>query len=171
MARIREAEGDLDGALHLLDEAQQVYVGDFSPNVRPVPASRARVLTAQGRTGDALAWAREQGLSAEDDPSYLREFERITLARVLLASYRAQRCEVSTMRANSCSDFCRQPTWGRGRAVSSRYWCCRRSPTTPVATFPVRWRERPWHGAQPRRGPPRRPDRRSPGLIDRPAPS
>jgi LuxR family maltose regulon positive regulatory protein len=86
MARVREAEGDLDGALALLDEAQRVYVGDFSPNVRPVPASRARVLTAQGRVGDALAWAREQGLSADDDLSYSREYEHITLARVLLAS-------------------------------------------------------------------------------------
>ena len=40
---------------------------------------------AQGRLGEALDWAREQGLSAEDDLSYLREFEHITLARVLLA--------------------------------------------------------------------------------------
>jgi LuxR family maltose regulon positive regulatory protein len=93
MARVREAEGDLDGALDLLDEAQRVYMGDFSPNVRPIPASRARVLAAQGRVGDALAWAREQGLSAADDLSYLREFEHITLARVLLAQSRAQRTE------------------------------------------------------------------------------
>ena len=49
MARIREAEGDLDGALDLLDEAERLYVGDFSPNVRPVPAMRARVWIAQGR--------------------------------------------------------------------------------------------------------------------------
>jgi LuxR family maltose regulon positive regulatory protein len=40
-----------------------------------------------------LAWAREQGLSATDDLSYLREFEHITLARVLLAQYGAQRAE------------------------------------------------------------------------------
>ena len=53
MARLREADGDLDGALQLLDEAQRVYVGDFSPNVRPVPAMRARVLAAQGRLTDA----------------------------------------------------------------------------------------------------------------------
>ena len=83
MARVREAEGDLDGALDLLDEAQRVYTGDFSPNVRPIPALRARVLAAHGRVGEAAAWAREQGLSATDDLSYLREFEHITLARVL----------------------------------------------------------------------------------------
>ena len=64
-------------------------MGDFSPNVRPVPALRARVLAAQGTMAEALGWAREQGLSADDDLSYLREFEHITLARVLLARYAA----------------------------------------------------------------------------------
>ena len=90
MARVREAEGDLDGALGLLEEARRVYTGDFSPNVRPISAMRARVQATNGRVGDALAWAREQGLSAEDDLSYLREFEHVTLARVLLAQHRAQ---------------------------------------------------------------------------------
>jgi LuxR family maltose regulon positive regulatory protein len=93
MARVREAHGDLDGALDLLDEAQRVYVGDFSPNVRPVPAVRARVLAAQGRLGEASGWMRERGLSAEDDLSYLREFEHITAARVLLARYRQEHSE------------------------------------------------------------------------------
>jgi LuxR family maltose regulon positive regulatory protein len=85
MARIREAEGDLDGALELLDEADRLYVGDLFPNVRPVPALRARLRLARGEVGDALSWVRERGLSVEDELSYLREFEHITLARVLLA--------------------------------------------------------------------------------------
>jgi LuxR family maltose regulon positive regulatory protein len=85
MARIRQSEGDLGGALDLLNEAERVYVGDFFPDVRPVPALRARVWAAQGKVGDALGWVRERGLSVEDDLSYLREFEHITLARVLLA--------------------------------------------------------------------------------------
>jgi LuxR family maltose regulon positive regulatory protein len=89
MARIREAEGDLHGALELLNEAEQLYVGDFSPNVRPVPALRARVWVALGRLGEALGWAHERGLSVEDDLSYLREFEHVTLARVLLAQHAA----------------------------------------------------------------------------------
>jgi LuxR family maltose regulon positive regulatory protein len=90
MARIRQAEGDLGGALELLNEAERLYVGDFFPNVRPVPASKARVWIAQGRLGEALGWAREQGLSADDDLSYLREFEHITLARMLLARSRSE---------------------------------------------------------------------------------
>jgi LuxR family maltose regulon positive regulatory protein len=59
---------------------------DFSPNVRPIAAMHARVLIRQGRTGEALGWAREHGISVEDDLSYVREYEHITLARILLAS-------------------------------------------------------------------------------------
>jgi LuxR family transcriptional regulator, maltose regulon positive regulatory protein len=87
MARVREAEGDLSGALDLLNDAERVYRGDFFPNVRPIPAMRARLQIAQGSLDDALGWAREQGLSVDDDLSYLREFEYITLARVLLAQH------------------------------------------------------------------------------------
>lgn len=93
MARLREVEGDLDGALDLLDEAEHLYVSAFSPNVRPVAALVTRVWLAQGRLGDALDWVREQGLSTHDDLSYPREFEHITLARVLLARYNSERAE------------------------------------------------------------------------------
>lgn len=91
IARIREIEGDLNGALDLLHEAEDVYAGDFSPNVRPVPALRARVWVMQGRLGEARSWAREQGLSVEGDLSYLHEFEYITHARILLAQYQSDR--------------------------------------------------------------------------------
>jgi LuxR family transcriptional regulator, maltose regulon positive regulatory protein len=85
MARIREAYGDLDGALDLLQEAERLYVSDFFPNVRPVSALKARVWVAQGKLEEALEWTHERGLSVADDLSHLREFEHITLARVLLA--------------------------------------------------------------------------------------
>jgi LuxR family transcriptional regulator, maltose regulon positive regulatory protein len=87
MARVRESQDDLAGALTLLDEARRVYMGDYSPNVRPVPALRARVLAAQGHLTPALDWAREQDLAVDDDLSYVREFEHITLARILLARH------------------------------------------------------------------------------------
>ena len=89
MARVREAEGDLDAALELLDEADRFYVGDFSPRVRPVPAVRARVWIRQGRLGDVRAWSRREGLSPSDDLTYLREYEHVTLARALLEEARA----------------------------------------------------------------------------------
>ncbi len=87
LARLLVAEGELQGALELLDEAERLYAGDFSPNVRPVAALRTRVWLAQGRLGEALDWARARGLAVEDELSYVREFEHITLARVLLARY------------------------------------------------------------------------------------
>jgi LuxR family maltose regulon positive regulatory protein len=90
MARVREAEGDLDGALDLLNEAEHRYVSDFFPNVRPISAMRTRVWVRQARFGEALGWVHERGLSDSDDLSYLREFEHITLARVLLAQYAAE---------------------------------------------------------------------------------
>jgi LuxR family maltose regulon positive regulatory protein len=99
MARIREAEGDLGAALELLDDAERLYVGDFFPNVRPVPALKARVRTLQGNLGEALAWVSEQGLSVDEELSYLREFEHITLARVLLAQYNRERVERSMQQA------------------------------------------------------------------------
>ncbi|QJY48999.1 LuxR C-terminal-related transcriptional regulator [Pseudonocardia broussonetiae] len=95
MAGVRESEGDLGSALDLLDEAERLYVSDFHPDVRPVPALRARLWIAQGRLGEALDWARAQGLSVEDDLSYLREFEHITLARALLARYESEGAERS----------------------------------------------------------------------------
>ena len=51
MAQVCEAEGDLEAALDLLDEAERLYEGDFSPNVRPVPAVRARVWIRHGPGG------------------------------------------------------------------------------------------------------------------------
>ena len=99
MARVRQAEGNLADALGLLDEAERHYVSDFFPNVRPVPALRARVWIAQGRLGQALGWVREQGLSVDDDLGYLREFEHITLARLLLARCQGEGAERSAHEA------------------------------------------------------------------------
>lgn len=93
MAQLRQAQGDLPGAVALLDEAERFFVTDMGPVVRPVPATRARVWLRQGMVTEALAWARAAGLSATDDLSYLREYEHITLARTLLAQHRRLRDE------------------------------------------------------------------------------
>ncbi len=86
-ARLLAAEGDLDGALELVDEADRVYAGDYSPNVRPVPAVRARLQIRAGDLGPPAAWARERGLTPDDGLTYLLEFEHVTLARLLLAQH------------------------------------------------------------------------------------
>jgi len=91
MARLREADGGPDAAMELLDEADRVYAGDYSPNVQPVPAVRARLRLRRGEQADADGWARDRGLSAGDDLSYLREYEHLTLARLLLARHHTER--------------------------------------------------------------------------------
>ena len=87
LAGICAAEGDLERAAILLAEAERVYVGDFSPNVRPIPARRARMHLRRGHLDEALEWAHGQGLSADDDLSYRLEYEHVTLARILLARH------------------------------------------------------------------------------------
>ena len=84
-ARIRHAEGDPKAALELLAEASRLYANDFSPDVRPVAALTARVWIAQRMLPEAMGWARQSGVSTIDDLSYVREFEHITLARLIVA--------------------------------------------------------------------------------------
>ena len=86
-ARLKEAEGDLETALDLLNEARDLYVRTSVPDFHPIAAVRTRVYLRQGRLSEALAWAHEHGLSVDDDLSYLGEFEHITLARVLIAQH------------------------------------------------------------------------------------
>jgi LuxR family transcriptional regulator, maltose regulon positive regulatory protein len=95
MARTRAAEGDPGRALALLDDAERLYVADFYPRVRPIAALRARVWIDQGRLGDARSWVRAEGLSVEDDLDYVRTFEHVTLARLLLAESRQDRAAES----------------------------------------------------------------------------
>jgi LuxR family maltose regulon positive regulatory protein len=85
-ARLRRAEGDLHAALDLLAEAERVYNTDMSPPVRPAAAVRAQAQLADGETAAPLRWAAERGLSVDDDVSYIREYEHLTFARVLLAT-------------------------------------------------------------------------------------
>ena len=90
-ACLKEAQGDLDGALALLDQAERMHIRSPLPNVRPVAALKARVWLKQGRLAKALEWARLQGLSVDEDMRYTREFEHITFARVLIAAGKSDR--------------------------------------------------------------------------------
>ena len=88
-ARLRAAAGDHPGALDLLREAERRYDTDYSPRVRPVTATTARVQLAAGDLAAAERWAAGAGLTTDDELTYLREYEHLTLARVLLATGRA----------------------------------------------------------------------------------
>ena len=152
MAQVRAARGDFDAALRLLDEAEELYRHGFYPDVRPIAAMRARLQIASGDLESAASWAEEQGLSVEDEPVYLHEYEHLTLVRLLLAEH--QRMRPLTPRSppySACSSDCtRQRRTPGGTAASSRSACSRPSPTTPPATcrrhwpcWVVRWVGRP----------------------------
>jgi LuxR family maltose regulon positive regulatory protein len=85
MAHLRLTAGDADSALALLEDAERVFIGEYYPLTRPIPAQAARIHATQGRMREAGAWVRERGLSVDDDLSYVGEYEHITFARVLIA--------------------------------------------------------------------------------------
>ena len=89
MAQVRAAAGDYDTATHLLSQAEALYRHGFYPDVRPIAALKARVQIAAGDLTSAGGWAEDRALSVDDEPDYLREYELLTLARLLLAQHRA----------------------------------------------------------------------------------
>lgn len=91
MAQLRAALGDHDAAIDLLDQAQEFYRRGFYPDVRPIAAMKVRVQIACGDLESATGWLRDRGLDVDDDLDYLdylREYEHLTLARLLLARHR-----------------------------------------------------------------------------------
>ena len=84
-AALLRARGDLDSAIAMLDQAEPLFLPGYFPDVRPIVATRARVRIVQGRLDDARAWARERGIAPTDPPSYLAEYNQLTLARLLVA--------------------------------------------------------------------------------------
>jgi LuxR family maltose regulon positive regulatory protein len=100
-ARLKESIGELDTALELLEEAKLFYIKTLMPHTRPVDAIKAKIYLQQGRLSKAEEWVNKQGLSVDDELIYLREFEHIVLARVLLAKYQKDRDEHVVLKALS----------------------------------------------------------------------
>ncbi|WP_240157301.1 LuxR C-terminal-related transcriptional regulator [Pseudonocardia broussonetiae] len=88
MGRVAATEGDLDRGFDLLDRAEQLYLRGVLPEVRPVAAMKARVRIAQGELADVTGWARDRGVFATDDVAHLREFDHLTMVRLLIARHR-----------------------------------------------------------------------------------
>jgi LuxR family maltose regulon positive regulatory protein len=85
LARLRNAEGDLAGALAAVDEADRAMPQAVVDPRLPVPALRAHLAMANGDVAEAVRWVRAAGLSVDEEPVYLREREYRVLARVLIA--------------------------------------------------------------------------------------
>jgi LuxR family maltose regulon positive regulatory protein len=87
---LTRASGDAEGAIHILDRAEQLYRPGFFPDVRPIATIKARIWIEQGGLAEAADWARERGVSVTDEARYLSEFDHLTLVRLLLAQHRAR---------------------------------------------------------------------------------
>ncbi len=85
-AQLKEAAGDPETALTMLDEAKRAYIRSSLPDLRPIEAQKARIYLKQGRPDKAREWAVQRGLSLADEVSYLHEFEHLTLARMEIAN-------------------------------------------------------------------------------------
>ncbi|HRE27881.1 MAG TPA: LuxR C-terminal-related transcriptional regulator, partial [Anaerolineales bacterium] len=103
-ARLTAILGDPEAALDLLDEAARVYVRTPLPDLRPISAMRARIWLQHGGLAQALAWVQQQGLTVADDTSFLREYDDLTLARILVAQYQQERLETAIHAATRLLD-------------------------------------------------------------------
>lgn len=84
------AEGAPERALDLLEQAEPLFRRGFFPNIRPIPALRARIHISQGQLLDAGDWAHDQGVTVTDQPNFPNEFDHLTLVRLLVAQHRAR---------------------------------------------------------------------------------
>lgn len=94
-AGLAGARGDHERALRLLADADEHYRPGYYPDLRPIAAIRARVWIAAGDLARAADWAAEAGVAATDEVSYPREYEHLTLARLLLADRRPGNLEAA----------------------------------------------------------------------------
>ena len=91
LARVRQAQGDAQGALDALDKAERVAQNSrVSPlwrdrTERWRAAWQARLWMAEGNLRAAKRWSQDRELGATDDPDYSSALEYITLARLLFA--------------------------------------------------------------------------------------
>ena len=99
LARVRQAQGDLDGALQAMQRAEELAIGYDSSDMDDIIiwAYQARLRLAHGELEAASQWMEKRGLgrqigatsqreSITEIPAYhLHEIEQATLARVYLA--------------------------------------------------------------------------------------
>jgi LuxR family maltose regulon positive regulatory protein len=85
LAQLEAGAGRFDAALSLLDAAERSQYRSPLPDIRPIPAQKARLWIRQGKLHHALAWADEWGLTIDGELSYLSEYSYITLVRLLIA--------------------------------------------------------------------------------------
>jgi LuxR family maltose regulon positive regulatory protein len=101
VARVRQAQGDKDGAREAIQKAQQLALKTDTTEVDDLSVAlhQARLWVAQGNLEVALRWVEERGLDRDVDSAelkesddllnyHLRKYEHVVLARLLMAQDR-----------------------------------------------------------------------------------
>ena len=117
-ALLARAEGATAAAVDHLAQAEQLYRHGFFPDVRPIPALRARLQISVGDLWAAANWARERGVSTDDPADHLREFDHLTLVRLRLAQHRVHPDREATDAVLALLDRLRVAAHASGRAGS-----------------------------------------------------
>ncbi len=90
VARVRAAEGDVDAARELFDEAAGLGPdGDVAELLDPTPARRATLLVRDGDLAGAATWLDDHGLAVAE-ASHAREPGLLVLARLRIAEGRPE---------------------------------------------------------------------------------
>jgi LuxR family maltose regulon positive regulatory protein len=85
LARVLQAVGDTEGALHAIQRARQAARDVSAWYVAEVEICEVRIRLAQGDVAAAFRWAQTSGLSAGDEFGFQDGFRYRTLARILIA--------------------------------------------------------------------------------------
>ena len=90
MAGLLRAHGDLDGAVEMLDQAEPLYLPGFFPGRAADPRRQRAGPHRPGPAGRRLGVGpRARRQRRRIRPTYLAEFDQLTLARLLIAQHRA----------------------------------------------------------------------------------
>lgn len=86
LARVKWAQGDLEGALRAIQEDETTAQGmtPSSRDLNRIVAFGARLRLAQGDVEGAARLLEERGIGVHADPNHLNVLEHVTLARVLI---------------------------------------------------------------------------------------
>lgn len=117
-ALVAQDEGQPDRALGYLDQAEELFRPGFFPEVRPIPAIKARVWIRQGNLPEAAGWARSASIAVTDGVAYMEEYNHLTLVRLLLAEHRAHPDTGAAAGALDLLDRLLAGATGSGRAGS-----------------------------------------------------
>lgn len=86
LARLKYAQGDPSAAFAALEQANAIVQAYHIPRLSTLGAAYlARLQLATGQTGAATQWAKQYQSARQAPVEYLREFEDLTLVRILLA--------------------------------------------------------------------------------------